>query len=186
MASNTTKRVKKWGGGGIFLSRKYATNGDNQKSPPLFLFQFLLKCKYAKKKRKKGRPGWVPLISCVPRNPYLPEAHCRMLYGALHSLKLRATTSLLLYIYTQSQKCTLITGVEGEEEAQTVKKKNLTKQLILWPEKQMEALPWAKWKQFLKGCSTVASSVEWHLKMALWSVSHPCGWFNNCNAGFCP
>lgn len=115
MASNTTQRVKKIGG--LFLSWKYATNCDNEVSPPPspFFSRFIVSINT--KKRKK--PRWVPLISCVPRNPYLPEAHCRMLYGALHSLKLRATTSLLLYIYTKLQKCTLITGVEGEEEAQT-------------------------------------------------------------------
>lgn len=42
----------------------------------------------------------------------------------------------------------------------------------------------SKMEAVLKGCSTVASSVEWHLKMAGWSVLHPCGWFNNCNTGF--
>lgn len=73
-----------------------------------FFFHFLQKIlggnmeKINKKKEK--RPGWVPPISCVPRNPFLPEAHCRMLYGALTPLTKTASHHVIvIYIYTVAE-----------------------------------------------------------------------------------
>lgn len=72
-----------------------------------------------KKRKKKGLGGFhLSAVSLETLIFLKPTAGCSMV-PSLHSLKLRASTSLLLYIYTQSQKCTLITGAEGEEEAQT-------------------------------------------------------------------